>query len=457
MKPIPTIKSTSGWRRTVRQIKAILRPLEFMEQRNQKYGDFYQVTFKKSPPTIMTSNPQAIEEILTTSPDRYEVGRGNKMLSFLVGDNSLLLLDGKKHKNRRRLLMPPFHGESLNQCSQKIVAITNKVSDRLPLNRPFKVRALMQEITMRVILSVVFGIDSGARCDRLRELLTKLLETFNTPLNSSLIFFPFLRQDWGKFSPWGRFLQLQQEIRTLIYAEIDERRKLLAKNQLESKDILTLLLLAKDEHGEGLTDSELHDELITLLFAGHETTASALAWLFYWVHYLPEIQSKLRYELDKLDSWEKSEKCSSINDLAYLNAVVSETLRIYPIAAGTFGRILTKPTSIMGYDFEPNTWLMISIYSLHHREDIYPDAKQFAPQRFLQKSYSSYEYLPFGGGNRRCIGSALALLEMKLVTATILSRFQFKLVNNRPLSPVRRGLTIAPPTSFKMKIEQKIA
>lgn len=450
MKQITTVKSTSGWLRTIRQIDSILRPLEFLEKRNQKYGDFYQVTFKNSPPTIVTSNPKAIEDIFTASPDKFEVGRGNKMLSFLVGDNSLLLLDGKEHRNRRRLLMPPFHGESLQKCSEQIVHITNKVCDRLETDKPFKVRSLIQEITMRVILSVVFGIDSGERYDRLRELLTTLLETFNNPLNSSLIFFPFLQKDWGKFSPWGRFLLLQQEIRTLIYAEIKEKRELLASEKLETKDIFSLLLLAKDENGGGLTDEELHDELITLFFAGHETTASALAWLFYWIHYLPEVQEKLRFELK---SCENSLDFQEINNLAYLNAVVLETLRIYPIAAGTFARVLTKPMSVMGYDLEPNTWLMISIYSLHHREDLYPNSKQFDPQRFLHKAYSSYEYIPFGGGNRRCIGSALALLEMKLVTTTILSRWQLELMNDHPMLPVRRGLTIAPPASFKMKVK----
>ena len=142
-----------------------------------------------------------------------------------------------------------------------------------------------------------------------------------------------------------------------------------------------------------------------------------------------------------------------INNLPYLNATVSETLRIYPIAAGTFGRIITKPTSIMGHNFEPKTWLMISIYSLHHREDLYPNAKEFKPERFLEKNYSPYEYIPFGGGHRRCIGSALALLEMKLVTATILPRFQLALTSKKPMFPVRRGLTLAPPASFKIVVK----
>lgn len=459
MTTIPTVKSTSGLLRTFRQLNAILHPLEFMERRRERYGDFYQVMFKKSPPTIVTSNPQAIEEILTASPDKFDVGRGNKMLSFLVGDNSLLLLDGKIHRRRRKLLMPPFHGESLQRCSQQIVEITKKVSDRLELNQSFAVRSLTQEITLRVILSVVFGIDSGRRYNRLRELLTSLLDTFNNPLSSSLIFFPWLQKDWGKYSPWGKFLRIKQEIRTLLFAEIKDRRKAISTDESEYHDILSLLLMAKDEVGEGMSDEELHDELITLLFAGHETTASALAWLFYWIHYLPEVGRQVQQELDSIEDKTNEGAMSTANleiaNLPYLDATICETLRIYPIAAGTFGRVLSQPMTIMGSDFKKDTWFMISIYDLHHQEALYPNANQFVPDRFLTKSYSNYEYLPFGGGNRRCIGSALALLEMKLVTATILSRCKLELVSKNQMLPVRRGLTLAPPASFKMSMTAK--
>ncbi len=447
MTTIPTVKSTSGIIRTFRQLNAIVRPLKFMERRRKRYGDFYQITFKSSPPTIMTCNPQAIEEIFTASPDKFDVGRGNKTLSFLVGDNSLLLLDGKTHKRRRKLLMPPFHGESLHQCSQQIIEITNKLCSSLELNKPFKVRHLTQEITMRVILSVVFGIDSGTRYDCLRELLTTLLDTFNNPLNSSLIFFPWMQKDWGKYSPWGKFLRIKQEIRALLYAEIADRRKAIANNNDEYRDILSLLLMAEDETGEGMSDEELHDELITLLFAGHETTASALAWLLYWIHYLPEVDRKVHQELNSLG---ENPDYKAIADLPYLDATIKETLRIYPIAAGAFARLLKQPMSIMDSEFDANTWFMISIYNLHHQEAIYPNSKQFIPERFLTKNYSNYEYMPFGGGNRRCIGSALALLEMKLVTAIILSRWQLELTSKRQMLPVRRGLTLAPPASFKM-------
>lgn len=453
MKIIPTVNSSSGLLLFIRRAKAILRPLNFMEERNRKYGDFYQVKFENSPPTVIVSNPQAIEEIFTASSDSFEVGSSNKGLAFLVGDNSLLLLDGKAHKNRRRLLMPPFHGESLQECSDKIIEITKKVTKNWQANETFIVREAMQEITLRVILSVVFGIDSGTRYDRIREKLTTLLEIFSNPLNSSLMFFPSLQKDWGKFSPWGRYLLLKEEIRNLIYEEIKERREIIASGKSERRDIFSLLLLAKDENGEGMTDEELHDELITLLFAGHETTASALAWLFYWIHYLPEIKDKLLFELDSIGD---SSDYKEINNLPYLDAVISETLRIYPIVAGTFSRIVTKPMSIMGYDLDPKTWVRISIYSLHHKEDLYPDSKQFKPERFLQRTYSNYEYIPFGGGNRRCLGSALALLEMKLVAATILSQFELDLIKKNQMIPVRRGLTLAPPAKFKMVVKDRV-
>ncbi len=453
MKTIPTVARSSGLLLTMRRLNAILRPLNFMEERRRKYGDFYQLQSKNSPPSVVTSNPQAIEDIFTASPDCFEVGKGNTNLKFLVGDNSLLLLDGKEHKHRRRLLMPSFHGESLQECSQNIVNITKKVSDRLPINKPFKVRSIMQEITLRVILSVVFGIDSGAKYDRLRELLTRLLDIFNTPLNSSLILFTSLQKDLGAFSPWGRFLILKEEIRYLIYKEIKERRELLASGESKHRDIFSLLLSAKDEDGEGMTDAELHDELLTLLFAGHETTASALAWLFYWIYYLPEVREKLLFELDSLG---KNSDYKEINNLPYLDAAISETLRIFPIVTGTFARRMVKPISVMGYDFEPKTLLLISIYSLHHREDLYPNSKQFQPARFLNKNYSPYEYIPFGGGNRRCLGAALALLEMKLVTTTILSSFELDLIKKQPIKPVRRGLTMAPPPSLTMIVKSKI-
>ena len=206
---------------------------------------------------------------------------------------------------------------------------------------------------------------------------------------------------------------------------------------------------ARDEAGQPMTDEELRDELMTLLMAGHETTASALTWALYWVYHLPEVHDKLLHELNPLGN---DAHPYEIAKLPYLTAVCQETLRIYPVAITAFFRIPKEPFQVMGYEFEAGTGLIPCIYLTHHREDIYPEPKRFRPERFLERQFSQYEYLPFGGGNRRCIGLAFAQFEMKLVLATIVSRFQLALVDRRPVKPVRRGLTVAPPGGMRMVV-----
>jgi unspecific monooxygenase len=230
----------------------------------------------------------------------------------------------------------------------------------------------------------------------------------------------------------------KQQIYDLLQAEITERR---VQAELTGDDVLTLMMSARDDQGEPMTDAELLDELMTLLVAGHETTATALAWAFYWIHQLPQVREKL---LDELESLGDNLDPIAISRLPYLSAVCSETLRIYPVVPFAFLRVSNSPVEIMGQEFDANTMLAPCIYLTHHREDLYPQPNQFKPERFIERQFSPYEYLPFGGGNRRCIGFALALLEMKLVLATILPSFQLALADAKPVKPQRRGLTIAP-------------
>ena len=442
----PPGPSPSRYLRTLRIFKALFRPLDYLQEDTRRYGDIYQLG--RQPPFVVISNPQAIKEIFTAPPEQFEIGKGNASLSFLLGDNSLLLKDGEPHQQRRRLLMPSFHGEYLQTYAQQICEITQQVTNQWQVGKPFRVRADMQEITLRVILRVVFGLDSGERYEQLRRLLSSLLDSISSPLSSSLLFFSFLQKDWGPLSPWGRFLRLKQQVKQLLYEEIRDRRE---QNQ-SGDDILSLLITAQDSSGASMSDEEIHDELMTLLVAGHETTASALVWALYWVHYLPEVHEELGQELNSLGDRTNP---LEVTRLPYLGAVVAETLRIYPIVAGTFTRICQSPMELMGYRFEAGTAFVASIYSTHQREELYPQPKQFRPERFLERQYSPYEYLPFGGGNRRCLGAALALMEMKLALATIVSRFQLTLPNKRPLKPVRRGLTVAPPGNFQMAVHSR--
>lgn len=417
-------------------------PLGYMTACAEKYGDIFTVWGSKNT-IFMVSHPQAIETILTrnalTAP-----GALNEIVRLLLGDNSLILLSGTQHQQRRKLLMPPFHGERMRHYGELIRAIAQQVSNEWNMNQPFIMERSMQEITMRVILQTVFGLNEGSRLEELRKRLVDRLNMTKTLLGSSMIFFPFLRRNWGSWSPGGQVLEKQKRVDDLIYAEIRDRR---ANPDPNRTDILNLLLSARDEAGKGLTDIELRDELMTLLVAGHETTASDLSWAFYWIHKIPAVREKLLSELDTLG---ENPDPMEIFRLPYLTAVCQETLRIYPVAMLTFPRQVQAPVEIMGYSFEPGVTMMGSIYLTHRREDLYPEAHLFKPERFLDRQFSLYEYLPFGGGSRRCIGIALAQYEMKLVLATILSRTELALAETKPVKPKRRGILLATQTGVRM-------
>ncbi len=425
-------------------IQGIFQPMEYLEAARSRYGDTFTMRSLGLTPAVVLSHPQAIQEIFTADPSLFDTATSNKILQPLLGKYSLLQLDGSAHQRRRKLLMPPFHGERMRTYGNIICDITKQVMSQWTKGKPFCVRSATQEISLRVILRAVFGIDEGERFEQIRQLLGSLLDSFNSPWRSSFLFFNFLQKDLGAWSPWGQFLRQKQQIDTLLTAEIRERQ---TQPNSSGEDILSLMMSARDEEGQPMTEVELRDELMTLLFAGHETTASALAWAFYWIHNLPEVRQTL---LQELDTFSQDSDPSAVSKLPYLNAVCSETLRLYPIVLFTFGRTLKSPLEVMGYQLEAGTLLAPCIYLTHHREDIYPEPKRFKPERFLERQFSPYEYLPFGGGNRRCLGYAFALFEMKLVLATVLSQVELALVDKRPIRPARRGITFSPSGGVEM-------
>jgi cytochrome P450 len=433
----------------VQLMRTIACPLESLGVNYRQYGDLFTARLSGFGSVVILSNPVGIEAMMTAPPDVFDSGRGNRILAPFVGETSLILLDGKAHQRQRKLLTPPFHGDRLRAYGQNICQITQQVIDRWQPGQTFSARQVTQEISLRVIMKTVFGIHQGAQTEQLRHRLNALLTLFDHPLNASFAFIPALQQDWGAWSPWGRWLRQRAQLDQLLYAAIQDRRD---HADQPGDDILSLMLAARDETGAPMTDQELRDELMTLLFAGHETTATALAWALYWLHQLPALAAKLLQELADLGP---DPDPVAISRLPYLNAVCQETLRIYPVALFAFARILNRPWSLMGYDLEPDTQVSACIYLLHHRPDLYPDPNQFRPERFLERQFSPYEYLPFGGGNRRCLGAAFALFEMKLVLATILSRWQLQLVSDRPLKPVRRGVTMAPAKGVPMQVVQQ--
>lgn len=425
----------------------ITNPVEFMESAAQTNPDLFSarlIGFEHG--AIFVQHPQALQTLVMNERRLFPALSGNnRILEPLVGNQSIVMLEGDRHKRQRQLLMPPFHGERLKAYGQMITQLAQTAFAQVPWNKPFTARSITQEISLEVILQSVFGLHSGERYQQLKQLMMAISNQFESPWKASALFLPILQQDWGKWSLWGQFLQQRSQVDQLLYAEIAERR---AHPDPERIDILSLLIAARDEDGNPMTDQELRDELVTLLVAGNETTATAIAWALYWVHALPEVRSRLLQELDTVQQADPIAKAR----LPYLTAVCQETLRIYPVGMLMFPRIVQEPTELLGYPLEPNTVLMGCIYLLHQRPDLYPEPKQFQPERFLERQFSPYEYMPFGGGMRRCIGEALAMLELKLVVAEILSTYDIELADSRPETPQRRGVTLGQTRGVRLKI-----
>lgn len=448
---IPRPFTKPAW---LQQLQWVVDPVGYMETAARVYPDIFQanvVGFGGG--LVFVNQPQAIQEILTRDTaigsrvSRYTApGDLNRILAPILGDSSVMMLDGDRHRKRRQLVMPPFHGERMRAYGDLIGELATTAFDAVPLNQPFEARVVTQDISLNIILKAVFGLsesdaDGGVGGDRfqnLKHLMTQVADLFQSPLTSLFLFYPGLQKDWGTWSPWGKFVRDRQKLDDLIYLEIAERR---AESRTDRIDILSLLLSTRDEAGEPMSDPELRDELMTLLFAGHETTATAMAWALYWTHRQPEVRTKLLQELATLG---ENPDPAEIFRLPYLTAVCNETLRIHPVAMLTFPRQVEVPVDVLGCQLEPGTIVVGCIYLVHHRSDLYPNSHEFDPQRFIDRTFTPYEFMPFGGGARRCIGEALAMYELKLVLAQVLSRYEFSLVDSTPEPPRRRGVTLAP-------------
>jgi cytochrome P450 len=406
-----------------RQVLAwIFRPEALMERARRERGDVFTIHLPLGP-VVAVSDPQVIRDVFTGDPDVLRAGEGNRPLEPVVGADSLLLLDGARHLRRRRLVLPPFHGERLQAYADDMARITRDDLARWPHGTPFALEPHLRAITLAIIVRVVFGIEDAQRAATLRDLIPRLVPDGGA---SSLLLLPELRHDLGPRSPWGRFLGARAAIDALLFSEIAARR---ADPRLaERTDILSLLLLARDEDGAPLTDRELRDELMTLLIAGHETTASALAWAFtLLVGARPDAIDRARAD----DAW--------------LDAIGAETLRLKPPLPLAVRRT-TQPVDLGGHRVGAGARIGPCIYLTHRRADLYADPLAFRPERFLDNKPETYAWLPFGGGVRRCVGAAFAQLELRTVLKTVLEAFDLAPATTprRPERTRRRAIVLAP-------------
>jgi len=454
-------RALSVWQR----LQWVTTPFSFMRACHRQYGDCFTIRLDpKFGPLLLFSHPEALQVILTNDDGKLFDAPGslNVVLELITGKQSVFGLSGERHRRARQLLMPPFHGERMRSYGSLIRDITEQVMDEYKTAQPFLARKPMQSISLRVILRAVFGLTGGSRYQRLEKLLGMMLDGLSSPLKASPLFFPVLRQDLGPLSPWGNFVRVRRQIDQLIYDEIAERRRNCSDPHPSTdtdervsgcgpgNDILTLLMSARDEAGEALSDIELRDELMTLLIAGHETTATALTWALYWIHRFPPVRRRLWDELKSLGG---NIDPSVVLRLPYLNAVCSETLRIHPVALLTFPRVTRSQVQLMGVSLDPGTTVAGCIYLAHRRKEVYPDPERFDPNRFLLRNFSPFEFLPFGGGIRRCVGMAFAQFEMKLVLSSILARFDLALANTPSVHHRRRGV-VSGPSPFRMTAER---
>ena len=405
------------------------RPAASMERLRKKYGKRIAVQLPFQPPFVILSDPAEIKELLTSSPTAIHPGEGARILEPIVGKNSVILLDEDAHLEQRKLMLPAFHGEKMQRLVGLMTDLTERELDGWPREQPVMLHPRLQRLTLEIILRAVFGLDEGAQLDELRAALTEVLAFAENPL--SVI--PAAREKLRWWGPVRKFERSAKRTDEVLYEVIEQRRASGDEGRDEGRDdVLAMLLQARHEDDSPMSDKELRDELMTALVAGHETTASQLAWAFERLARDPQVTAKLVAELDAGESDE------------YLTAIVHEILRLKPVLPNAEPRLTKERVTIGGFTYPAGVALLASAYLVHHDPEIYPDPYAFRPERFVGKAPGTYTWLPFGGGRRRCLGASFALQEMKIVLRAAFSRLEVTPVSDEPEQTGRRSITFSP-------------
>jgi cytochrome P450 len=402
----------------------------FLSALRSRYGSTFTLRSAKGP-FVITGDPALVREIFAAPPETFRVWPADLLAPFL-GEKSLLLSHGDRHRRDRKLLTPPFHGGRMRAYGALIAETTRTHVAKLPIGRVTPVQPMMQAISLDVILRAVFGVEDKVKTEAWRETILEDVRAV-TP---ALLFFPWLRRRLGGVGPWTRHLAARARFDAMLFAEIRERRR----ESGAAEDILGLILSARYDDGSAMTDEEVHDQLITLVVAGHETTGTSLAWSIDWLARLPEVRDRLTAEVDALG---ESPTPEAIAAAPYLDAFCSEALRVHPIVPDV-SREVVVPFKLGRWTIPVHTAVAVGTALLHSDPELYPEADRFRPERWLEKKASPFEYTPFGGGARRCLGAAFAIYEMKIALATIVRMLVFAPAHARPTKPARQNITIGP-------------
>lgn len=399
-------------------------PVAFWEACARDYGPIVPLSLGSLGTVILISDPESVKEVFQLPPDAFECHQFNEHYRYVMGDNSVLLQDGERHRRQRRLLSPLLRREQFVPKVSAIREITLRAISAWPPEEPFSPRPSFHDITFQVMVELLLG-------DLESETSQALVSAYREAV---------LRQV-GSWGPWRNFSRLQPRIRALLAEEVVARR-----SDPRQPGALTALAQACDADGLPIADEELEDHVFSMLIAGVDTTAISLTWALYWLCREEPVREKLLEDLAGTDAGPE------LLDLPYLNAVFSEVLRMFPIVPTPSGRKLTRETRIGPYVFPAGVTLVPCTYLVHRREDLYPDSSRFLPDRFLDRRFSPSVYFPFGGGVRTCLGGMLAEVEFKVALATLLGRWSVQAEDTRPLQPIRHGTLLAPPDEFRIVV-----
>jgi cytochrome P450 family 135 len=416
--------------RLLQTVRWMYRPGPMLEDCRRRYGDMFTLRIAHEGTWVFLAHPDMVKQVFTGDPRVLHAGEANVVLLPLLGHHSVLLLDEAAHMSQRKMMLPSFHGERMRGYEQVMAEVAAAEIESWPAGEPYAVRPAMQRITLEVIMRTVFGVQDSARGTRLRAALAGTLEWGGDPRRMAML----AMLGPHRVERTRMFQRMRGPADELIYEEIRARRD--APDLEERDDVLSLLLQATHEDGSPMSDDELRDELMTLLVAGHETTASALAWAVERSVRTPGVLDRLRD-----------------GDEDYIDAVCKETLRLRPILALVLRR-LTEPMEIGGRTLPAGVNLAPCIYLIHRRPDVYPDPYAFRPERFLEQPAGTYTWIPFGGGVRRCLGASFALFEMRVVLRELVARVALRATDPRPERITRRAITLVPERGGEVVVER---
>jgi cytochrome P450 len=406
-------------------------PLEVLLRWYARYGDVFTIRFAGFGTGVYIADPNAIRELFSGEQSDLLAGEANSIMEPVLGSHSVLVLDGQEHMRQRRLLLAPFQGSRVLAFREIIREVAEREVAGWRTGQRLVLRERMRALTFEVICRAVFGVTEPARAERLRRALMAVIDM------GSLFLLPGpLRADLGPLSPGGRLARRLRAADALLYEEIGARRR--ASDLDGRSDVLSLLVTARDEQGRAMTDAELRDELFTMLSAGHETTATGLAFAVDLLFRNPRVLGRLRDEL-------------SAESDAYLEATVREALRLRPVIDAA-QRTLSAPRTVAGWELPAGVKVYPGIALVHLRADLYPRPFEFRPERFSEDGAESYAWLPFGGGIRRCIGAGLAQAEMAEVLKVLVQRAQLELERSEPEPVVLRGVTLTPKHGVPVRV-----